>query len=136
VSKVITIERSNARDLIEIPLYVGPAGGSAQAVTVTRIVAQLDTGNDHTAVRRSVLEESGVIVGPPQIMLQGVTGREIADSGRTTMLLHFDDGEECRIRDHIVVAANNLSCDALLGRDFLRWFDVHITRDGTVKLVM
>lgn len=136
MSKVITISRSHARDLIEIPLFIGPAGGIAQTVTVSRIVAQLDTGNDHTAIRRSVLEECGVIVGPPQIKLEGVTGSEIADSGRTTMLLHFDDGEECRIRDHIVVAANDLSCDALLGRDFLQWFDVHITRDGTVKLVM
>ena len=134
MSNIITIKRASPRDLIQIPLFLGPSMGAGTQVTASQILAELDTGNDHTAVSRDILQECGVEISNEEVHIQGVAGTEIGYSAITNLVLHFDDGEQCRIREHVVVAASGLTCDALLGRDFLRWFDVTMLRDGTVTL--
>lgn len=133
VANTISIKRASPRDLITIPVFVGPTMGSKPKTTLTQLTAILDTGNDHTAINRTLLEEFGVAIDGDPIKLNGVTGSQMAGSCLVDMVIHLDNGEQCRIHKHIVVAAD-LNCEALLGRDILQWFDVQMLRNGDVTL--
>lgn len=121
--------------MIEVPLFIGPTFNGRNEIDLSRIVGQFDTGNDHTVVRRDLLEEFDVALDGEMISLHGVTGSELAPSGLVEIVLLFDNGEQFRLHQHVVVASQGLRCDALLGRDFLQWFDISIRRDGTFVML-
>lgn len=124
------MKRASPLDVIHVPLMVADVdvhiGGE--------IVAEFDTGNDHTCMRRDVLDAFGMsIVGRP-MPVQGVTGSATGTLMKLFLGFTMDDGHRCGIDGHEVVVLDTMTCMCLLGRDMLRIFDVELRNDGTTIL--
>ena len=122
----LTIKRRAPSDLILIPIVVFNPKTEAIAV----ISAELDTGNDHTVVRRDIIDRIGVEIGASDLTVHGVGGSSIGSRAIVTIGIKFDDSHRCEINQEVVVV-ENLAVDVLLGREMLRHLDIEIRRDGT-----
>jgi len=130
MARHLTLKRSSPLDIIHVPVLVA-FGGFMKAA---RIHAELDTGNDHTCIRRDVLNELGLpIIGRP-MAVHGVTGQATGTVVRISLGFEMDDGHRCVVEEHEVVVLDTMSCPCLLGRDVLRIFDVELRSDGTTIL--
>jgi hypothetical protein len=130
MTKTLTVKRSSPLDLIYIPVMVAdPAMANGG-----QIVAELDTGNDHTCIRRDVLATLGISAMGRAMPVHGVTGSATGIVTKLFLGFEMDDGHRCNINDHEVVVLNTMSCQCLLGRDMLRIFDVELRRDGITVL--
>ena len=128
--KTLTLKRSSPRDPIIVPLWAfDPVSKNGK-----QIATQLDTGNDHTCVRKDVLDAIGAKATGKPVVVHGVTGSARARVATLMFRLDMDRGGQVQINNHEVAVVPSLSCEALLGRDFLEFFDVTISRDGTTIL--
>jgi hypothetical protein len=124
------MKRASPLDVIYVPVMVA----DTTIMKGGQLLADLDTGNDHTCIRRDVLETIGIpIVGRP-MPVHGVTGS--ATGTVVTLFLGFemDDGHKCNIEGHEVVVLDTMTTQCLLGRDTLCIFDVELRTDGTTIL--
>lgn len=130
MTKTLTLKRSSPLDLIYIPVTVADT-----AITrAGEIVAELDTGNDHTCIRRDVLATIGISAAGRALSVHGVTGSATGTLAKLFLGFKMDDGHQCKINNHEVVVLETMSCHCLLGRDILRIFDVELRKDGTTIL--
>lgn len=130
MGRTLTTKRASPLNVIGVPVMIfDPAimkGG--------QIVADFDTGNDHTCVRGDVVEMMGIpIVGRP-MPVYGVTGSSTGTVVKLNLGFEMDDGHRCTIEGHEVVVLGSMSCQCLLGRDMLKIFDVELRTDGTAIL--
>ncbi|KIC54511.1 MULTISPECIES: hypothetical protein [unclassified Leisingera] len=128
--KTITIDRFSPKDEILIPTYFFHPETMVGGVTQ----AQFDTGNDHTCVHAKLLKLTGELRPIRQIDVNGVTGGAVGRVVEATIGLETDCGGKITISSHQIVVVDGISCDALLGRDMLQYFDVEIFRSGKVRL--
>lgn len=127
----LTITGRRATDKILIPIRLfNPESGEGAS-----LLAELDTGNDHTAFHDDVLHQLGVASFGPNLSVVGVTGASIGRRYKVTIGVEMDLGHRVSIEQE-VVGLPGMSCPALLGRDMLRHFDVRIARSGFVTLSM
>lgn len=130
MGKTLTLVRSSPRDLIIIPLWVF----NPDTEQGHQIAAHLDTGNDHTCLRQDVLDKIGASASGRLVSVQGVTGVSTARVTRLTFGIQMDGDKQVIIDRHEVPVLPQMSCEALIGRDFLEWFDVMILRNGSVEI--
>lgn len=130
MSKTLTIHRASPKDLIIVPLWVF----NPDTEYGEQIAAQLDTGNDHTCLRQDVLDRIGATASGRTLPVQGVTGSSTARLSTLTLGIRMDGSGKVTINNHEVAVLSQMSCEALIGRDFLEWFDVTILRSGVVTI--
>ena len=130
MTRTLTVKRASPLHVIHIPLMVADT-----AITKGgQILANFDTGNDHTCIRRDVLEAIGIaIIGRP-MPFYGVTGSATGTVVKLFLGFEMDDKHRCSIDGHEVVVLDAITCKCLLGRDMLRIFDVELRNDGTTIL--
>lgn len=129
--KTLTLRRNSAEDLILVPMMVfDPLLGNG-----TQVTAELDTGNDHTCLRRDVLERIGAKATNRLLTIHGIAGSTDATTAVVTLGLSMDGGGRVTIHKHEVGVVNSLSHEILLGRDMLKFFDVLSTRQGIITIV-
>lgn len=121
------MKRASSLNVIHVPMMVlDPAimkGG--------QIMADFDTGNDHTCIRRDVLNTMGIPIAGRPMPVHGVTGSSIGTVVKLTLGFEMDDGHRCTIDGHEVIVIGAMSCQCLLGRDILNIFSVELRTDGT-----
>ncbi|MEQ1938050.1 retroviral-like aspartic protease family protein [Mesorhizobium sp. CN5-321] len=130
MTKTLTLRRSSPRDLIIIPLWVF----NPDTEHGHQIAAQLDTGNDHTCLRQDVLDRIGATPSGRSLPVHGVTGSSSAQVTRLTLGFRMDGNGTVTVDRHEVAVLLHMSCEALLGRDILEWFDMTISRNGVVTI--
>ena len=130
MARTLTARRSSPLDVIYIPVMIfDPAimkGG--------QIMADFDTGNGHTCIRREVVETMGIPIVGRSMPVHGVTGSSTGIVVNLTLGLETDDGHRCMVEGHEVVVLGSMSCQCLLGRDMLRIFDVELRTDKAAIL--
>lgn len=128
--KTLTLKRASPLDVILVPVMVA----DVTLTTGQEINAEFDTGNDHTCLRRDVLDQLRIqVVGRP-MPVNGVTGSAMVTVMKLFLGFKMDDGHRCEINGHEVVILDQMTCSCLLGRDMLRIFNVDLLTDGTAIL--
>ena len=126
----LTLKRIHANDPIHIQMLVfDPLTGKSATAT-----GLFDTGNDHTAINKEIYYAVGLTDTERELPVSGVTGSSVGQTALVTIGIEFDDQHRVTIQNHEVVVLEGLSPPVLIGRDFLKSFDVTISRDGTFTL--
>ncbi|MEY9831090.1 hypothetical protein ABIA25_002905 [Sinorhizobium fredii] len=130
MARTLTLTRERDRDTIYIPIHIFDAGYTKGG----EVAADFDTGNDHTCIRQNVFDAIGLVADGRTIQVNGVTGGAAGRTAQVNIGIQTDDGHKNTITNHEVVVLSSMTCDVLLGRDMLEFFDVSITRGGTTIL--
>lgn len=130
MTRTLTIKRNSPLDVVHIPLMVA----DVDCAKGGQILADFDTGNDHTCIRRDVLDAIGIPITGRPMPVHGVTGSATGTVVKLFFGFEMDDGHRCTIDGHDVVVLDAMTCQCLLGRDVLRIFDVELRNDGTTIL--
>jgi hypothetical protein len=129
MSFIRTIVRSSPKDLIIVPMKLAIKGHATLTIS-----AVLDTGADHTCISRKLLESAGVVLAGKSIGVVGISSKSEGTIVSVDLEFPMDGPDPICVTNHDVAAASLVGSDALLGRDFLQWFDVTIHKSGLVVL--
>lgn len=128
----LTINRVSPIDPIRIPLaLINRANGQ-----VAWEDGLFDTGNDHTVISRALFTTLGLAATGGSVIVNGVTGSSQAAIATVSIQIRFDDGQPVTIQAHEVGVVAGASDAVLIGRDFLKRFDVTISRGGVFTLTL
>src|SRR5258708_18624992 len=116
MTRTLTVKRASPLDVIHIPVRVANTTNG----NVHQILADLDTGNDHTCIRRDVLDGIDLPIIGRSMPLHGVTGSATGTVVKLHLGFEMDDKHRCNIEEHEVVVLDTMTCLCLLGRDMLR----------------
>lgn len=101
MARTLTAKRASPLDVIHVPVMIYDAA----ILKGGQIMADFDTGNDHTCIRRDVVEMMGIpIVGRP-MHVHGVTGSSTGPVVNLNLGFEMDDGHRCTIEGHEVANA-------------------------------
>lgn len=125
----LTLKRAHPKDHIYLTVTVTNPATNQSATRP----ALFDTGADHTVISKALADEIG-LKGEGTLGFNGAFASSVATKATVSMGILFDGAHPVNITDHEVALFDQLSGDVLLGRDFLEWFDVTISRDGTFTL--
>lgn len=126
----LTVKRSEPSDPILLDLLIFNPATEFGISTV----GLFDTGNDHTAISQQVFADCELTNSGKTFEVSGVTGGSSGISAILSIGLRFDNGHQALVCNHEVVVIEGLSNEVLIGRDFLKHFDVKILRDGAFIL--
>ena len=126
----LTIVRAHPTDAVRFNVHVFDPTTEKGGQTV----ALFDTGNDRTIIGKALAESIGITSTDRVLPVHGVTGGSLAQTAFVTIGIEFDEGHIVTIQNHEVAILDGTSEQVLIGRDFLEWFHVTISRDGSFTL--